>query len=179
MSRLPSSSTFHLLFRPWLLLFECLSNPLWFPLACFGLLPLLTFLLLKREAASRGEDDGARRELSSVALKVDLLDAEEEEEEERPRSASRRLLAAVLFLYYAVFIYDLVAYGNLVEESEDLPSLDFTHTEFRRLPEKASDGSLVCVYVFWHWTRALAAVARNAMVKINWRAIDKKRVLHV
>ena len=188
------------LLRPWLLLFEVLSNPLWFPLACLGLLPLVTFLILRREAEqndSTGDDGDAdvpeddEEEEEEKDVKAKALSASSPAPAQSP-SSSKSLLAAVFLLYYGVFVYDLVSYGKIMDgDSGDggsgaggtPPDLEFTHTEVRGGGGGGGDSGdsgdsgryLICVYVFGHWTRSAAAVARNLVVAAATRRNRRRR----
>ncbi len=44
-------------FRLWATLYDCLTNPLWFPLACFALIPIATFLMLADGLSDGGGDE--------------------------------------------------------------------------------------------------------------------------
>ena len=155
----------------WRIYFECLSNPLWFPLACLCLLPLLAFFLLKKETIITTEKRGDKEKLMEEAGIF--------HDRRREAGLKRRLIGGIFVLYYALFVYDLFMFGKSLdglsgEEEEGGESLTFTHSSL-----SPSEGTLRLVYAFRHWTRPLAAVLRAAVVAGCWRIEDRLRVVNV
>lgn len=161
-------------------LFQCASNPLWFPLACLCVLPLVALVLFKREldGASEGtpraptltEAELKRRE--ALMLNVEEAGGDSESDEDAAATPSERqarrvvkvkqwLMLSLFVIYYAIFIYDLLSLrgGELGPEAP----LEYTHSSVR------ADGSLAVVYVFHHWTRPLGALLRNVFLAFIWR----------
>ncbi len=189
-SHLPSSSSSSggggdPFLRLYLLSFECSSNPLWFPLACLLLVPMATFLALRKEA-SAAEDKGKGVEARDDSPEEPFSSSPGTKRQKPPWPSSTRLLACVFLLYYAVFVFDLLSYGGDVMRGkfgeDSFPgrggvlssgaNLQFTHSELR-------GPALVCVLCFREWTRPAAAVARNAVVAVAWGAARRRRVVNV
>ncbi len=151
------------LMRLWLGVFECVCNPLWFPLACTCLVPIVTLALLRVEAS---------RDHRTTDNETGLYNSKESQfrDVKGHGSCRKKLLLGILLVYYAVFVHDLLSYGSIMDrDDKDGPNLDFTHTERQ---ERVQDEKVAihCVYLFKHWTVLAASVARTI---IWWRLDDR------
>ena len=71
-SVIPSITGSNLLLGAWATCLQCLLNPLWFPIACSCLLPVLAFLVLTRDFAVKTDCDTDRPK--SLSEKCKLLE---------------------------------------------------------------------------------------------------------
>ena len=111
----------------WKILLQALSHPLWFPMLCLAFTPILAFILIKWEV----EGDTSRLQ-------------------------SSKIIVILLFVYFAIFFFDLVQFATDSGENASI----FTH--IRRL-NVIDENDLIVTYVFHHWSRPLAALIRNLM----------------
>ena len=71
-SAIPSITESDSLLGAWAATLQCLLNPLWFPIACSCLLPVIAFLVLTRDFAVKSDCDGDRP--NSLSEKCKLLE---------------------------------------------------------------------------------------------------------
>ena len=160
----------------WTLLFQCLSNPLWFPIACLCCLPVLTFALLMRESLRQGKSKQKPVLLPTSDPAVDNGRYLGWFDRYKHMKSTHRLLLSLFVTYYSIFMYDLVSFGkNLGDGSEEteIDTYSFTHSVSKQ------EGGLEVIYVFRHWTGPLAAVIRNVLVAVSWRIDSKYKVLNI
>lgn len=139
-------------FNVWVLVFRVLSNPLWFPLALPCCLPILAFVLLKRNFSSHQRCD-THPKIEFIMLKTDAK-----------IQSQNRLLIALLGIYYFVFLIDLANFGGFLKLEEGyMQSIKYTNSIL--LPGNI----LEVTYVFHHWSRPLGSILRNGFLWMNWK----------
>ena len=201
-SLIPRPPPGHHLCAAWRQLFQLLSNPLWFPIACLCVLPIVAFFLLKRElppsigSLNHEEEEEDLHHHTASYIEKQPEGGEEEEDPLYQRygssiekqtiaredplfqryvgySASRKMVAALFALYYFIFLYDVLFFGQTLDDLDDFQQNDYTHSIM------TEQGDLEVILVFHRWTRPFAAILRNLFVGISWTLEDNSVILHV
>lgn len=127
------------LIEAWKTILQALSHPLWFPLLCLAITPVIAFILITWEMTGFNTSSKTRSTLKS-----------------------KKMIGSLLCIYFILFFFDLIQFATQPNAGTEL---EFTHAQ--RIQSGINQrNDLILVYVFHHWTRPMASCIRNLLCMI-------------
>ncbi len=146
----------------WIKIFYGLSHPLWFPLLCLAILPVVAFVHIKVIPLNNLE----QAPHVVFPFQIELDTQKSREFHQQSGNQTQMISVALLFIYYVVFLYDLIKY--CYDDPDSDANIVFTHAIDHE------EYGLQVVYIFHHWSRPLASVVRNCAVLKMLHSFDAK-----